>query len=94
MPLSAPLTSTPATSTIMAAGDCSSVYTVRMGDTLTSIAGDKSVTLLDLEAANPSITDPNRSKYTGRALVLVCQFLLLSIPRASCCTSAWNLHIG
>lgn len=84
MPLSAPLTSTPATPTVMAAGDCSSVYTVRMGDTLTSIAGDNSVTLLDLEAANPLITEPNRSRHIGRASVLVCHFVL-RIPTASCC---------
>jgi LysM repeat protein len=38
---------------------CGSTVTVQSGDTLSSIAANCGVSLSDLEAANPSVTDPN-----------------------------------
>lgn len=43
-------------------GTCPSTHTVRMGDTLSSIADANGVSLPDLETANPSITDPSLSE--------------------------------
>jgi hypothetical protein len=42
-----------------ASGVCGSVYTVRSGDTLSSIARACGITLENLLAANPAITNPN-----------------------------------
>jgi LysM repeat protein len=46
----------------IAAGPTLLIYTVKSGDLLSTIAARFHVTLAELEAANPQITDPNKIK--------------------------------
>ena len=55
----------------LAAGPTPLVYTVKSGDLLSTIAAKFHVTLAELEAANPQITDPNKIKVGDKITIPV-----------------------
>ncbi|HTS15752.1 MAG TPA: LysM peptidoglycan-binding domain-containing protein [Candidatus Sulfotelmatobacter sp.] len=55
----------------IAAGPTPLIYTVKSGDLLSTIASKFHVSLADLEAANPQITDPNKIKIGDKITIPV-----------------------
>ena len=64
----------------LAAGPTPFIYVVKSGDLLSTIATRYHVTLADLEAANPQITDPNKIKVGDK--------ITIPIPGASASASS------
>jgi hypothetical protein len=64
----------------LAAGPTPFIYTVKSGDLLSTIAARYHLTLAELEAANPQITDPNKIKVGDK--------ITIPIPGASASASS------